>query len=115
MLTLTVLQRRELKAQAHGLQPVVLIGSGGLTPAVLDEIARSLKSHELIKVRVAGDDREAREAMLQEICTALNAAPVQHIGKTLVIYQPQPKDQAAKKPARRKAKPLTKKALGNRT
>ncbi|MDR0481298.1 MAG: YhbY family RNA-binding protein [Gallionellaceae bacterium] len=113
MLTLTVLQRKNLKARAHALNPVVLIGNAGLTPAVLDEIARALKSHELIKIRVA-DEREAREAMMQQICETLNAAPVQHIGKILVVYQPQP-EQTEPKPAKRASrKPQTKKQMGNR-
>jgi len=113
MLTLTVLQRQNLKARAHPLNPIVIIGNAGLTPSVLEEISRSLKSHELIKIRVMSGDREARDAMMEEICTRLDAAPVQHIGKILVVYQPQ-EDAPEKKPAKRKGKALTKKQLGNR-
>ena len=112
MQTLTVLQRQNLKARAHPLNPTVIIGNAGLTPAVLAEIARALKSHELIKIRVMSGDREGREAMLQEICEQLGAAPVQHIGKILVTYQPQ-EEGPEKKPAKHKGKPLTKKQLGN--
>ena len=114
MLTLTVLQRQNLKARAHPLKPTVMIGNAGLTPTVLDEIARALKSHELIKIRVMNDDRDARAAMLEEICTQLNAAAVQRIGKILVVYQPQ-EDVPEKKPAKRKGKPLSKKQLGSRS
>lgn len=114
MLTLTPLQRQNLKARAHPLKPTVMIGNAGLTSAVLQEISRSLKSHEVIKISVQSGDREARKTMLQQICTQLNAAPVQHIGKILVIYQPQP-DSPDKKPARSKGKPLTKKQLGSRS
>jgi RNA-binding protein len=113
MLTLTVLQRKNLRARAHPLHPTVTIGNAGLTPAVLEEISRSLKSHELIKVRAQSGDRQERDAMLQEICEKLDAAPVQHIGKILVVYQPQ-QDIAITKPARRKGKPLSKKQLGSR-
>ena len=113
MLTLTVLQRQNLKARAHSLKPTVMIGSSGLTPSVLQEIGRSLKSHELVKIRVMDGDREMREAMLEEICTQLNAAAVQHIGKILVVYQPQ-EEVPEKKPVRRKGKPLSKKQLGSR-
>ena len=112
MLTLTVLQRQNLKARAHPLKPVVMIGNAGLSSSVMAEIARSLKAHELIKIRADGE-REEREAMLHEICETLNAAPVQHIGKILVVYQPQEK-APEKKPARRKGKPLTKRQLGAR-
>ncbi len=88
MLSLNPAQRRFLRAQAHGLNPVVLVGDAGLSEAVLKEIDASLKAHELIKVKVAGDDREERQHMLETICESLGAAPVQHIGKTLVLYKP---------------------------
>ena len=114
MLLLSVAQRTALKARAHSLSPTVIIGNAGLTPSVLNEISRTLKSHELIKVRVMSDDREAREAMMQEICTQLNAGAVQHIGKILVIYQPQ-ETPLLSLPKRKKGKPLTKKQLGNKT
>jgi RNA-binding protein len=88
MLTLTPEQRRFLRAQAHNLHPVVIIGEAGLTPAVIRETERSLASHELIKVKSRTGDREARESQMADICEQLNAAPVQHIGKILVIYRP---------------------------
>jgi RNA-binding protein len=88
MSKLTPAERSELRAQAHGLKPIVIIGEAGLTPSVLKEIDSSLDTHGLIKVRVFGDDREARIAMYQQICTELNTEPVQHIGKLLVIYRP---------------------------
>jgi len=113
MLSLTVDQRRELKARAHPLNPTVIIGNAGLTSTVLEEIARALKSHGLIKIRVMNDDHDARAAMLEQICMQLNAGAVQHIGKILVVYQPN-EDALAKKPVRRKRKPLSKKQLGSR-
>jgi putative YhbY family RNA-binding protein len=113
MLNLSVTQRRDLKARAHPLNPIVIIGNAGLTPAVLEEIERSLKSHDLMKIRVMNDDREARAAMMQEICATLHAGPVQQIGKTLVIYRPL-SIPLASPTKRKKGKPLTKKQLGNR-
>ncbi|MFD2271776.1 YhbY family RNA-binding protein [Undibacterium arcticum] len=88
MLKLTPAERSVLRSDAHGLSPIVLIGEAGLTPAVLKEIDLGLDSHGLIKVRVFGDDREARIEMYQTICADLRAAPIQHIGKLLVIYRP---------------------------
>ena len=88
MQKLTPAERSELRAEAHGLKPVVMIGESGLTPSVMKEISASLDSHGLIKVRVAGDDREARVAMYEQICEELKAQPVQHIGKLLVVYRP---------------------------
>jgi len=88
MLKLTPAERSALRAEAHGLNPVVMIGESGLTESVMKEIASSLDAHGLIKVRVFGDDREARIAMYEQICTELDAAPVQHIGKLLVLYRP---------------------------
>lgn len=95
MLSLSPAQRRFLRAQAHALQPVVMIGEAGLTDAVLKELERSLASHELIKVKVHGESREDREQFQARICQALSCTPVQHIGKILVIYKP------AKKPVLR--------------
>jgi RNA-binding protein len=88
MLELTVEQRKYLKAQAHALKPVVMIGSQGLSDAVIKEAERAIAAHELIKIRVLGDEREAREGYLAQLCEMLNAAPVQHIGKLLLIYRP---------------------------
>ncbi|MES2070911.1 MAG: YhbY family RNA-binding protein [Pseudomonadota bacterium] len=88
MLKLTPAERSELRSAAHALKPIVLIGEAGLSPAVMKEIDAGLKSHGLIKVRVFGDDREARIAMYDNICSTLSAAPIQHIGKLLVLYRP---------------------------
>ncbi len=118
MLSLTVSERRDLKARAHALNPTVMIGNAGLTEAVRREIAITLKNHELIKIRVMSDDRAQREAILESICTQLNAAPVQHIGKILVVYQPNPEAkqiEIKKMPRHKGKKPLTKKQLGSRT
>lgn len=98
---LTSTQRRDLKVRAHHLEPVVIIGDAGMTPAVLREIDVHLKSHELIKIRVAGDDRDARAAMFGTICAELNASPVQHIGKTLIVFRPKPPKSAKGKTALR--------------
>jgi len=94
---LTPAERRDLRARAHRLEPVVSVGQHGLTPAVLHEIDINLTAHELIKVRVFAD-RDMREAFLQRICAELDAAPVQHIGKLLVVWRPKPQEsvEAAK-------------------
>ncbi len=97
-------ERRALKARAHALDPVVFIGDGGLTAAVLKEIDRSLNAHELIKVRVAGEDRVVRESILRLVCEQLGAAAVQHIGKILVVFRKQPEGMP-KIPVRPKRKP----------
>lgn len=88
MLDLTSEQRKFLKSTAHDLKPVVMIGHAGLTDAVILEAECAIKAHELIKVRVLGDNREAREVWFMELCEALHAAPVQHIGKLLLLYRP---------------------------
>ena len=90
MRTLTPAERRAHRANAHPLHPVVTIGHHGLTPTVLHEIDVNLLAHQLIKIRVFGDDRDAREALLTAICDALDAAPVQHLGKILTIWRPAP-------------------------
>ncbi len=92
---LTTAQRRDLRARAHSLHPVVSISQQGLSETVLAEIDRSLKAHELIKVRVYGAERDARDALMTDICTRLEAAPVQHIGNLLVIFRTYPEGKKA--------------------
>jgi RNA-binding protein len=87
---LTIAERKAHRAEAHHLNPLVLIGANGLTASVQKEVDAALIAHGLIKVRVSGDDRAAREAMLAQLCDALNAAPIQHIGKLLVLWRPMP-------------------------
>jgi RNA-binding protein len=94
MKPLTAAERRALRARAHHLHPVVMIGEAGLTPAVLNEIDLALKSHELIKIRVLGTDRNLRDSLIGEIGTALGASPVQHVGKILVVFRPRPEAPA---------------------
>jgi putative YhbY family RNA-binding protein len=111
-------QRRALRAAAHHLNPVVSISQKGLTPSVLAEIDRCLKAHELIKLRLYGIEREDRDALFTEICTALNCAAVQHIGNLLVLWRENPKDASAQESApvrRRKEAPATKKQAAART
>jgi RNA-binding protein len=90
ILELTSIQRRALRARAHGLHPVVMIGNAGLSTAVLNEINKNLARHELIKIRVFSDEHAVRAQWLGEVCATLHAAPVQHIGKILVVYRPLP-------------------------
>lgn len=112
---LTPAERRALKARAHGLEPVVLVGDKGLTPAVLAEIDRALTAHELIKVR-ARAERGERAGLMAEICAGTRASAVQQIGKMLVIYRQRPPAESSaedrakvRKAAARKAKARAKK------
>ncbi|OWT69018.1 MULTISPECIES: YhbY family RNA-binding protein [unclassified Achromobacter] len=88
ILEITSRERSALRSAAHPLRPVVLIGDKGLSDAVLKEIDLALTSHGLIKVRVAGDDRQARVDMLAQICDVLSCAQVHHLGKMLILYRP---------------------------
>lgn len=99
-------ERLALKGRAHHLNPVVLLGAAGLTDAVIREIDRALNAHELIKIRVPGDDRDLREAMFTNLADRLGAARVQMIGKLLVLYRPKPEAPAApEKPVPHPARP----------
>ena len=88
-------RRSELRGEAHKLKPVVIIGDKGLTDEVIAEIDRSLKAHELIKVRAAGGERDVRDIWLDTICTRLAAHPVQQIGKVFVVYREKPEEERA--------------------
>ncbi len=98
---LTPADRKEKRGEAHHLDPVVMIGAEGLTPAILKETDAALKAHGLIKIRVFSDDRAGREALLAHLADQLDAAPVQHIGKLLVLWRPVPAKAAATEPAAR--------------
>ncbi len=76
-----------LRGLAHNLNPVVMIGNNGLSESVLKEIEVNLNAHELIKIKVMGDDRALRAQMLTDICNQTNAIAVHHIGKQLVVYR----------------------------
>ncbi len=107
MSPLTPADCRALRAKAHHLQPVVTIGHHGLTPAVMHEIDLALVKHELVKIRVFSDVRDDREALLAKICADVECAAVQHVGKVLVVWRPNPEK---KKPAapKRESKPAGK-------
>jgi putative YhbY family RNA-binding protein len=112
LIELSPAERKEKRGDAHHLDPVVMIGAEGLTPAVLKEAEAAIRSHGLIKVRVFSDDRATREAMLHEMADKLNAAPVQHIGKLLVLWRPVEEGAAgADADAERGAAPRTVKIL----
>lgn len=98
---LTASQRSALRARAHRLKPVVMVSGAGLSEAVVAEIDRCLTHHELIKIRVFGDDRRQREALLGEICSRVGALPVQHIGKILVVYRETSEPEPAETPRTR--------------
>ena len=85
---LTAAQTRFLRGQAHDLKALLQIGNKGVTPAFLAELDAVLEQHELVKVKVAGEDREARDAMIRELAEKADAALVQRIGHTAVLYRP---------------------------
>lgn len=96
---LTPRERSALRAAAHPLKPVVLIGDNGLTEAVLKEIDRALSAHELIKVRAGTAERGDRDEMLAAICEALSCAPVHHLGKMLILFRSGEQSTYLKPPA----------------
>jgi putative YhbY family RNA-binding protein len=114
---LSSLERSALRADAHILHPVVTVSTKGLTDSVLAEIDRALKSHELIKVKAATDDRGQRASWMKEICAKLEAHPIQSIGKVLVVYRerpPEPKKRAPPRPDKPEKKPAGKPAAKGR-
>lgn len=80
-------KKSALKAQAHHLKPVVILGSKGLTDAVIEETNQALLAHELIKVKINGQEKEEKLATVQSLCHALQAEMIQLIGNTLIIYR----------------------------
>lgn len=106
---ISTLQKTALKRRAHDLKPVVLLGQHGLTEAVLLAIDEALAVHELIKIKLAGIEKDQVDAIQQGICQPLGAEVVCHIGHMLVIYRKRPKADikaAAKKRPAAKRKPF---------
>jgi RNA-binding protein len=99
-LILSTAERRAKRADAHHLNPLVLIGNDGLTPAVQKEVDSALNAHGLIKVRVFSDERETRESIFTTLADQLGAAPVQHIGKLLVLWRPMPEKEKVEREGR---------------
>ena len=107
-LFLSAAERKQKRAEAHHLQPVVAIGHDGATPAVRREIDAALDAHGLIKLRVFSDDRAARDALLLELSSTFGAAPVQHIGKLLVLWRPPVRKAKAERDDKRPAPKVVK-------
>jgi RNA-binding protein len=110
-LVLSAAERKQKRAEAHHLSPVVSIGHDGATAAVRREIDAALAAHGLVKVRVFSDDRATREALLVELSSTFGAAPVQHIGKLLVLWRPPQKKAARERSDDRKPAPKVVKVL----
>ncbi len=85
---LTQPQKRFLRSRAHSIKSIVMIGSAGLTPAVIRELDLSLAHHELLKVRVNAGDREARKAIIERMCAETQSTLIQGIGHVAVLYRP---------------------------
>ena len=85
---LTNAQIRFLRGQAHDLKAILQVGGKGITDALAAEVDGALEHHELIKVKVAADDREARDAMIADLVERTDATLVQRIGHTAVLYRP---------------------------
>jgi RNA-binding protein len=96
---LTEKQRRHLKGLAHSLKPVILMGNAGLTDAVVAETSRALADHELIKVRLPGAEREARDAALAALAERTGSAFVTRVGHVAVLFKPRPKTSRIVLPA----------------
>lgn len=91
--TLTSRERAHLKARAHALEPVVHVGHAGLTTELAAEVDRALTAHELIKVRIGGDDREQRQALGSELAAETNATVVHRVGKVVILWRPRPPEE----------------------
>lgn len=87
-IVLTSSQTRFLRGQAHDLKALLQIGGKGVTPAFLAELNEVLERHELVKIKVGAEDREARDAMIAELAQATESALVQRIGHVAVLYRP---------------------------
>ncbi len=91
---LTDEQKKRLRGRGHALKPVILVGAGGLSAGLLEEFDRSLAHHELMKVKLAGGDRAARDAMIGQLCARSGATLIQRVGNTALLFLRRKKDSA---------------------
>lgn len=87
-MNLTTKQKKFLRARAHQLKPVVIVGNAGLTDAVLNELENTIEHHELIKVKLNAENREDRQLMIEKVCQSAHAELVNSIGHIAVFYRP---------------------------
>ncbi len=92
---LTTKEKQQLKAKAHQLKPILMIGNLGITENLQKEFERCLYDHELIKIRISGTDRESKKALFAQLCEAADAVPVQLIGNIGIVYKPSDKNKAS--------------------
>ena len=85
-MSLTEIQKKELRGRGHGLKPVISIGNSGLSKAVLRELGLSLEHHDLMKIKIGGAEREKRKEIIEQICTTFNTELVQAIGHIALVY-----------------------------
>lgn len=97
---LTDPQKKLLRRLAHELKPVLLVGSAGVSDAVINEAEQALLAHELIKARVRAGDRDARDSAIDALTGSTGAALVQRIGNVAVLYRPHPEKPRIVLPAR---------------
>jgi RNA-binding protein len=93
-LSLTARDRARLKARAHALEPNVTVGNAGATTAVIAEVNRALAKHELIKVKIQGDDRDLRKQIGEALAAGADAAVVHRVGKVVILFRPKPEESA---------------------
>ncbi|WP_159015376.1 ribosome assembly RNA-binding protein YhbY [Cognatiluteimonas profundi] len=87
-IALTNAQTRFLRGQAHGLKAILQVGGKGISQTLVDEVIGALEHHELIKVKIATDDRDVRQQLGEELATRADAAVVQRIGHIVILYRP---------------------------
>ena len=90
--TLATSQKRYLRTLAHNLKPVILVGAKGITPSLLAELGSALEHHELIKVKIAAEDRDERDAWVAEIVKGADAALIQRVGNVATLFRPRRKN-----------------------
>lgn len=90
---LSSIERKQLRARAHSLKPVILVGDAGMSEGLLAEADRALDHHELIKIRLPASDRAQRSDLALTLCRKLAAEQVQAIGRVLVIFRKRPETE----------------------
>jgi len=86
-MSLSKSQLKHLVALTHNLKPVIMVGQNGVTENIIKELEIALDFHELVKIKIAGEDKESRAEMIKQLSSAVDTETVQKIGKTLTLYR----------------------------
>jgi RNA-binding protein len=91
---LTGAQRSHLRGVGQTLEAGLKVGREGLTPEFFAELQKLLRTHELVKLRFLGSDRDQRAALCDQVADEGRCVCVGAVGHTALFYRQHPDPKA---------------------